>query len=118
VITTRRASPRRVARFGRLAEVVVLPRRQVRAADIVRTLEERGQCRILVEGGGELNFAFFKENLVDELYVTVTPRIIGGADAPTPVDGAGFLRAALKTLELVSSRRRGDEVFLRYRVMS
>lgn len=116
VITTRQAPAARVRRFGRLAEVVVLPRRRIRAVDVVRTLEARGVKRLLVEGGGEVNFAFFKEGLVDELYLTVTPKIIGGARAPTPVDGAGFLEATHKRLTLVSSRRRGDEVFLKYRV--
>lgn len=117
VITTKAAPEARVKRFGKLAEVLVLPRKTIRAVDIVDAVAARGGKRLLVEGGGALNFAFFDEGLVDELYVTITPRIIGGADAPTPVDGRGFLVAAQKHLELVSSRRRGQEVFLKYRVV-
>ena len=57
-----------------------------------------------------------EENLVDEVYITITPRILGGREAPTPADGAGFLKDKQLRLELVSSRRHGDEVFLKYRV--
>jgi riboflavin biosynthesis pyrimidine reductase len=80
-------------------------------------LAERGVKRVLVEGGGTLNFSFFRENLVDEFYITVTPRILGGAAAPSPVDGKGFLRNSHVRLKLLSSRKDGDELFLRYRVV-
>jgi len=117
VITTRRAPATRVERFRKLAEVVVLPRDRIRARDALRVLADRGVKRVLVEGGGTLNFSFFRENLVDEVYLTVTPRILGGATAPTPVDGKGFLKNSHVRLKLVSSRRNGDELFLRYRVV-
>ena len=96
----------------------MLPRKQIRAADVLGVLADRGVRRILLEGGGELNFSFLAANLVDEIYITVTPRILGGARAPPVADGSGFLASAHPQLELVSCRRRGDEVFLRYRVVS
>jgi len=117
VITTRRATARRVESFRRLAEVVVLPRERILARYALRVLADRGVKRVLVEGGGTLNFSFFREDLVDEVYLTVTPRILGGATAPSPVDGKGFLRNSHVRLELLSSRRTGDEIFLRYRVV-
>jgi 2,5-diamino-6-(ribosylamino)-4(3H)-pyrimidinone 5'-phosphate reductase len=117
VITTRRAPAARVTRLRRLAEVVVLPGKRIRPGDVLRVLADRGVERVLVEGGGTLNFSFFREDLVDEVYLTVTPRILGGGTAPTPVDGKGFLEKSHVRLKLVSSRRRGDEVFLKYRVV-
>jgi 2,5-diamino-6-(ribosylamino)-4(3H)-pyrimidinone 5'-phosphate reductase len=116
IITTRQASEARLRRARGKATVVVLPRKTTRPQDVVRELERLGVRRILIEGGGEVNFSFFKEGLVDEVYLTVTPRIIGGRSAPTPVDGPGFLKSGQKELQLVSCRRRGDEVFLKYRV--
>ncbi|UCG52725.1 MAG: dihydrofolate reductase family protein [Candidatus Latescibacterota bacterium] len=116
IITTRSASATRVRRFEKLAEVAVLPRKRIRPQDALDVLSKRGAKRVLVEGGGPLNYAFFKANLVDEIYITVTPRILGGTDAPTVADGKGFLLDTHPRLELVSSRRSGDEVFLRYRV--
>ncbi len=118
VITTRAAPQSRIRRFAQCAEVLVLPGKRVRPGRVVDVLHSRGMNRILVEGGGELNFSFFKEGLVDELFITITPRVLGGSAAPTPVDGRGFLSRSQIPLELVSSRRRGDEVFLRYRVVN
>lgn len=118
IITTKEAPTRRIKKFEKMSEVVVVPRKRVRPTDVLEILAERKIKKVLVEGGGTLNFSFFSEKLVDELYVTVTPRILGGGGAPTPVDGAGFLAGSHPQLELVSSRRRGDEVFLRYRILN
>ena len=116
VVTTRQAPKSRVARVSKHADVVVQPRKTIDPARVIAELAERGYHRLLLEGGGALNYSFFEKDLVDEIYITVTPRIIGGADAPTVVDGKGFLAADHPHLELVSCRKRGDEVFLRYRL--
>jgi 5-amino-6-(5-phosphoribosylamino)uracil reductase len=115
--TTRRAPAARVKRFRTVADVVVLPGRRLAPAAVVKDLRARGLRNILVEGGGETHFAFASAGLVDKLYVTVTPRLIGGAGAPTLLDGKGFLKRDHLKLALESMRRRGDEVFLRYRVL-
>lgn len=69
---------------------------------------------LLCEGGGEVNAAMFAADLVDTLYLTLCPVVIGGAEAPTPVDGAGFRVDELPNAKLVSCEQRGDEVFLCY----
>jgi riboflavin-specific deaminase-like protein len=117
VITTSRASGTRVRKFRRIAEVAVLSTARIRPQDVLAELSARGVRRVLVEGGGTLNFSFLRDNLVDEIFLTVTPVIVGGGAAPTPVDGRGFLKNSLVRLKLVSSRRRGDEVFLKYCVV-
>lgn len=53
-------------------------------------LEAHGISSIMVEGGGELLASFFEAGLVDTLTVYIGSMVIGGADAPTLVDGAGF----------------------------
>jgi riboflavin-specific deaminase-like protein len=116
VFTTRQAPAARVKRFLRVAEVVVLPGRTISPAAVVSHLRARGLRNLLVEGGGETHFAFAKAGLVDRLYVTVTPRLIGGTGAPSLLDGKGFLAREHLRLELESLRRKGDEVFLRYKV--
>ncbi len=68
-------------------------------------------------GGGRLTAALLHQNLIDELYVTVCPLLLGGATAPTLVDGDGFLTALAPRLELLDHRIAGDEVFLHYRVI-
>jgi len=73
--------------------------------------------RLLCEGGGELNDALFRAGLVDELHLTVCPRVFGGRHAPTIADGLGFpTLAAAAPLALKSARRIGDEMFLVYSV--
>lgn len=115
LFTTREATRERRKRFEKCCEVIVLPARNY-LHGVLNDLHARGMERILLEGGGALNFAFFKEALVDELYLTVTPRIIGGGGAPTVADGAGFRKDTQVNLELVSAKRIGQEVFLHYRV--
>ena len=116
VVTTRLAGAARVRRFERVAEVIVLPGKTLAPARVAAALEARGMKKLLLEGGGEVHFAFVKAGLVDEWYVTVTPRLIGGAGAPTLLDGEGFLARDHVHLALVSQRRVGDEVYLRYRL--
>lgn len=57
---------------------------------LFRRLEKMGLRSILVEGGGELNWSLLRLGLVDELTVTIAPRIAGGRLATTLVGGDGF----------------------------
>ena len=79
------------------------------------TLQEQGLERLMVEGGGELIFSLFDAGLVDELRAFVGPQIIGGRDAPTLADGAGFV-ADFPSLDLESVDRLDDGVVLTWRV--
>ena len=115
VFTTRRASAARMRKFERVAEVVILPGKEPSPRRVVEALRERGLKRLILEGGGEVHFAFAKAGLVDEWYITVTPRLIGGRTAPSFLDGEGFLRSNHIELKLASLRKVGDELFLRYR---
>jgi riboflavin-specific deaminase-like protein len=114
IFTTRAAPAARIKRFSKLAEVVVLPGRSLSPSAVLAQLQERKMKRVLMEGGGELHFAFVKEGVVDDIYITLTPRLIGGTESPTVLDGKGFLAARHLRLELVSTRRVGDELFLKY----
>ena len=74
--------------------------------------------RLLCEGGGELNGALFRAGLVNELHLTVCPKILGGRDAPTIADGTGGLKLSDATrLVLKSMKRVGDELFVVYDVL-
>lgn len=75
---------------------------------------ERGCHTVLVEGGGVVNGAFFAARAVDEVFATLVPRILGGADAPTLVDGAGFNADAIPDGRLIDLERVGDELYLHY----
>ncbi len=45
---------------------------------------------LLVEGGGTVNFSFAKEKLVDKVYAFIAPKLIGGDNAKTGMEGDGF----------------------------
>ena len=117
VFTLRSALRDRIGRIERYAEVVALPGTTVSPKLVVNHLALKRCERILVEGGGAINFSFLKADLVDELYVTLSPTIIGGATAPTVADGHGFLRNTRLRLELLSSKKIENELFLHYRVL-
>jgi 2,5-diamino-6-(ribosylamino)-4(3H)-pyrimidinone 5'-phosphate reductase len=78
-------------------------------------LEDRGIGSVLAEGGGELLFSLFEAGLVDELSVYVGSFVIGGRDAPTLADGAGFVET-FPQLSLQAVDRVDDGVLLRYDV--
>jgi 2,5-diamino-6-(ribosylamino)-4(3H)-pyrimidinone 5'-phosphate reductase len=100
----------------RLADVVVLPGHTLSPTAVLENLRQRGASRVLLEGGGEVHFAFAKEGVIDEVFITLTPRLIGGANAPTVLDGKGFLASDHIELRLLSTKRVGDELYLRYGV--
>ncbi len=78
-------------------------------------LEREGIGRLLVEGGGEVLFSAFEAELVDELSVFIGPVLIGGRDAPTLADGAGFVED-FPELALESVERIDDGILLQYSV--
>jgi 2,5-diamino-6-(ribosylamino)-4(3H)-pyrimidinone 5'-phosphate reductase len=81
-------------------------------------LEKIGFKKILVEGGGELNWSLLHLGLVDELTITIAPKIAGGRLATTLVEGDGFaeiaqsIRLQLKKIE----RKKGGELVMHYKL--
>ena len=74
--------------------------------------------RLLCEGGGEVNAPLFRQKLVDELHLTISPVIFGGRDAPTLADGEGIARLTDATrLKLRSVEETGGELYCVYRVL-
>jgi len=119
VLTSARASVRNLRRLREVADdVEIFGDAELDFQAAFRWLETKwGVKKILCEGGGELNMALIRQDLVDEIYVTLCPLIFGGRAAPTLADGPGFsnVRQAPK-LRLKTMRRLGQELFLVYGV--
>jgi 5-amino-6-(5-phosphoribosylamino)uracil reductase len=77
-------------------------------------LEAEGIERLAVLGGGAIVGELFLANLVDELWLTVCPVILGGVGAPTPVEGLGFRQGEGPRLRLENLEAIEGEVFLHY----
>jgi diaminohydroxyphosphoribosylaminopyrimidine deaminase/5-amino-6-(5-phosphoribosylamino)uracil reductase len=64
---------------------------------------------LLVEGGAETLWGFFRARLVDRVAVFVAPRVLGGRDAPGGVGGAGFaLDASVLVVDVEHERLGAD----------
>jgi riboflavin-specific deaminase-like protein len=110
VVTTADADPEARARIAEVADVVVAGESRLDAAAALRALRERGHEIVLCEGGGVLNAELLAAGLLDELCLTVSPRVGGDpsrivADAP---------RIPLADLRLAHVLADGDELYLRY----
>ncbi len=114
VLTTRRASPKKLAPLRKLAdEVKIFGETEMNFHSAFRWLREKwGVKRLLCEGGGELHAALIRAGLVDEIHLTICPKIFGGRTAPTLADGSGFQKLGdAAKFELTSLRRQKDELF-------
>ncbi|MCG7844899.1 MAG: 2,5-diamino-6-(ribosylamino)-4(3H)-pyrimidinone 5'-phosphate reductase [Methanomassiliicoccales archaeon] len=98
------------------AETVRLGRGSIDLKALMGLLAERGVTTLLVEGGGETIFSFFRAGLVDIYSVYVGDFVIGGREAPSPVDGEGFRPGERIPLNLVSAERLGGGIHLTYEV--
>jgi len=72
----------------------------------------------MLEGGGTLNWSMLNEGLVDEISIAVTPRILGGKDAISLVEGKGtpLVKDATR-LKLLGTEKHGSDLILRYKVL-
>ncbi len=78
-------------------------------------LFDNGVRNLLVLGGSEINAQFFRAGLVDEIFLTLAPKIKLGRDVPTIADGEPLARAEIQKFSLIETHQVEDELFLRYR---
>lgn len=94
------------------------PQEKINLAAALQHLATVGIEKLAVLGGGELVASMIELNLIDELWLTVCPLILGSTKAPTPVAGIGFTEKLAPRLELLEVRTIEHEVFLHYRIKS
>ena len=81
---------------------------------MARLRSEYGIGSVLCEGGPTLNSFLLAAGLVDELFLTLNPKLLGGAAALTIVAGRELVEPA--ELELVSLAEGGGELYSRWRI--
>jgi len=91
IATTQHASPRKIKQLqNKGGQVIVTGNRKVNIKKLFQILEKMSFKKILVEGGGEINWSVLKLGIINELIVTISPVVVGGRDAKTLVEGVGF----------------------------
>lgn len=109
----------KAAELPQLPEAVTVLRFKGESVDWDEALEYlidvHSVSSLLVEGGGDVNAQLLERDLVDELFLTVAPKVKLGSETPTYADGSPLPREAVMGFHLVEMHRAGDEVFLRYR---
>jgi riboflavin biosynthesis pyrimidine reductase len=112
VVTAAAAPQEAQARAAEVADVILAGRERVELPAALDALAERGFTAVLAEGGPTLNAQLAAARLLDELCLTVSPRLVGGG-AKRILDGVA-VPAELK-LRLCSVCEDDGFLFLRLR---
>lgn len=117
ICTTVKASIEKIRKLkSKNVKVLQVGINQVDLKQVLSILYDSGFKTILLEGGGNLNWSFVKKNLVDEIRLTIAPRMIGGKDATSLVEGQGFGKITESPrYELLEVKSRDDYVILKYK---
>jgi len=116
IFTTGQTSKKQIAALqGAGAEVFIHSTRRVNLKRALQTLKKLGVERLMIEGGGTINFEILRLGLADELTIYLAPKIFGGASAPTLADGLGFSAQRAVSLRLANLEQDEDGgVLLKY----
>ncbi|MFP4693122.1 MAG: RibD family protein [Halothece sp.] len=92
------------------------PEGEIDWQEALKVLKHKGVEHLAVLGGGELIADLFESQLLDELWLTVCPILLGGKNAPTPIEGNGLSLENAQKLNLLSVENIEQEVFLHYQI--
>lgn len=82
---------------------------------LMKELGARKIDGILLEGGSQLNESALQAGIVDRIYCYIAPKIFGGAQAKTPVEGQGLTRAAdAWQFNRIGMQEFGQDILLEY----
>ncbi|MNR89873.1 Riboflavin biosynthesis protein RibD [compost metagenome] len=117
VVTSTDADPAALRELEGQAQVRAFGAGTVDFQALVRALrDEFGIRRLNSLGGPVLNGAMLEAGTLDELFLTLAPKIQNGREAVTLFAGQPFPPEHLVGASLVSLYRSGDELYLRYRL--
>jgi 2,5-diamino-6-(ribosylamino)-4(3H)-pyrimidinone 5'-phosphate reductase len=118
IAVSTKAEEDRVRKLGEKADIVVCGSDRVNLKCLMKKLYKMGVRSLLLEGGGNLNWGMLKEGLVDEVQVAVSPKIVGGRDAVSLVEGEGFAKISEGVkLRLNKQYKLGEDFILEYSVV-
>jgi riboflavin-specific deaminase-like protein len=116
ILSPRSADANRLRRIDPEAEIVVLGESWVDLAEAMRYLRGRGIRSVMCEGGPSLAGGLMAAGLVDELFLTVAPTLVGGAGLRL-LEGSFAAGGQQVAVDLVSAFEQNGELFLRYHLL-
>jgi len=112
VVSERHVHKIKRSRYRKGCNFILVPeaRGKIDLKKLLKKLAGLGVAKLLVEGGGEISWSFLESGLVDKVFWIMAPKIIGGRDAKTSVEGVGIqkLSKAIKIHETKIAQR-GDD---------
>ena len=91
IAVSKKAKPRNLEKLKKFPiTILVCGNDKINIKNLLKILKQKKIKNVLLEGGGITNWTFLKENLVDDIIITVTPYLVGGDTSTTLVDGTGF----------------------------
>jgi len=95
-------------------ENIPLKDEQLDLRAVLEELYKRGVCTVFVECGGKLAGAFLKENLVDEIYQFIAPKIVNDNSAKSCFDGENVEKIAdCKKFKIYDIQLIGDDLLIK-----
>ena len=111
-----KASKKRVNALQKKGAEILKVRAPQGLVDLRALMRKLGKMQItslLIEGGGEVAASALKAKVVDKAYFFISPKIFGGRDAKTPVEGEGIrLPAQAIPLKNVHEERVGEDILI------
>lgn len=107
------ASEKAENQFGEVCTIVSCGE-SINLADMLSDLTNRGVGRLMVEGGGTVHTQFLKQDLVDEIQVSIAPFFVGDSRAPRFVYDGQFPYGPSRRMRLLEVAPYGDCVYVRY----
>ncbi len=107
------------AEVEKVVKVVRVGEERVDVGLLSQWLYEQEYKQVLVEGGPSLLGSFLEKDLIDQVFLTIAPKIFGNEPEKTLtlVEGTLFKPEKIKNLELLSVQQNKNELFLRYQIL-
>ena len=116
IAVSKKISKKNLSKLKKLpVEIIISGDHSVNLKLLMKKLAIKKIETILVEGGGTVNWEFIKNNIFDELIITLSPYLIGGNDATSLVEGKGFAKIVNSpNLKLKSVKRLKNHLVINY----
>jgi len=97
-------------RFPERVSVVVCPEGPGQVASIMAHVRGLGVTSLLVEGGGKILSRFIEAQILQELYLTLVPTLMGQPNAPELLGGLELSKT--HQFQIISNKQVGNELYL------